>query len=719
MEDKNRSDFIEIVNKLSERKIVLPDFQREFVWRSEEQQRKLVASVLTRMPIGSILLLLSKPDEYASKIIGCSNEQDMSDVAGEVEFLLDGQQRVTVLANVFSSIIHELCPKVSDLSAPMALKRRFFLRVPKWTKSRAEKDLFGVHELQFKYNNVKKDPDFLSGDIYNFVECVPFKANDDMPYNPQKALSTELDSFCISGDDGYLIPLYLLAASKNTNRGQVMLRYNSILTKIAQGIYDEIINHFTGLANDDERKQFVDELILDEDTRNKIKTNLGLFEGIMDDRRQIWQMDMDAYLKACVQDMALNRIVVGADQRTRAIDIYENLNRGGVSLSTFDLIMARVAKVSKENFYKRLINSMKSPKQYQRSLLPDKIDSVLGNKIDNGKYNATINCNCYNESKNEIVSKYVDAFLDVLSLYCNNKDFTPEMFKLDNIKREQILQLEPTDIDGNCEMICNAIDRALFFFQTRCGIRNITEINYQLMLVLVATIFIKDEFFNDKQVHNKLEAWYWAVLFSGEYDKDQNSTMISNLQMMIKMIKKQQDTKWLKGICDYVLVAQNFSDEKLLLLEKADDERYPKDVIRHFICQYYLAKTYADMFDASKTISVFMDDSDQLEAHHIIPLGTVTKYGETTAALRGNRKHICNSPLNFVYITKQSNKAISDDSLDVYAQKLCSQARSALMISKYSAYSDGDTEDKIKAILKDRYDYLEGDIKQHISDLLL
>jgi hypothetical protein len=75
--------------------------------------------------------------------------------------------------------------------------------------------------------------------------------------------------------------------------------------------------------------------------------------------------------------------------------------------------------------------------------------------------------------------------------------------------------------------------------------------------------------------------------------------------------------------------------------------------------------------------------------------------------------------LNFVYITKQSNKAISDDPLDVYAQKLCSQARSALMISKYSAYSDGDTEDKVKAILKDRYDYLEGDIKQHISDLLL
>ena len=39
----------------------------------------------------------------------------------------------------------------------------------------------------------------------------------------------------------------------------------------------------------------------------------------------------------------MNQIVVSEAQRGRAIDIYENLNRGGVSLSTFDLITAKVA----------------------------------------------------------------------------------------------------------------------------------------------------------------------------------------------------------------------------------------------------------------------------------------------------------------------------------------------------------------------------------------
>lgn len=51
----------------------------------------------------------------------------------------------------------------------------------------------------------------------------------------------------------------------------------------------------------------------------------------------------------------MNQIVVSEAQRGRAIDIYENLNRGGVSLSTFDLITAKVAVVNSETLYHRLI----------------------------------------------------------------------------------------------------------------------------------------------------------------------------------------------------------------------------------------------------------------------------------------------------------------------------------------------------------------------------
>lgn len=57
MANINTSDFKEIVRNIENNKILLPDFQREFVWKDEEMQKKIVASVLAKMPVGSILLL--------------------------------------------------------------------------------------------------------------------------------------------------------------------------------------------------------------------------------------------------------------------------------------------------------------------------------------------------------------------------------------------------------------------------------------------------------------------------------------------------------------------------------------------------------------------------------------------------------------------------------------------------------------------------------------
>ena len=130
--ENQRLDFGEIVRKIAEDKMLLPDFQRGFVWTDEETQRKIVASVLAKMPIGSILLLKSKPDEYAAKSIGLGEKNtDLNIADGEVEFLLDGQQRMTVLTNVFSNVIYDKCSMFSKLIS-QSLKRRFFLRIPKW-----------------------------------------------------------------------------------------------------------------------------------------------------------------------------------------------------------------------------------------------------------------------------------------------------------------------------------------------------------------------------------------------------------------------------------------------------------------------------------------------------------------------------------------------------------------------------------------------------------
>ena len=721
--EQNITNFKEIVKQIEEGKILLPDFQREFVWTEEETQKKIVASVLARMPIGSILLLESRAEEYSSKIIGCRNKKPNVNSDTLVKFLLDGQQRVTVLTNVFSNAIHNQCDKISDLISPK-LKRRFFLRIPKWSNindlpqiSEAN-DLFGVYDLVFKYKNPDmEEPKFLSGDILPYVECFDFQKDDGKPYNPKVNLSTELDTFCVAYSEGYLVPLFLLVPSKGDRSAQIQLRYNTIVDEISKNIKNEIMSYYVDLS-DSKKDIFIEKMFPEKSEQDVLKSNHDAFDGYMDYRVVNWKNELHQYLDSCVQKISLNQMIVKADQRARAIDIYENLNKGGVSLNTFDLIMARVAKVSKDNFYNRIVTYMKDEKAYNKAVLPDKIKKSIENLIDTKKYNATINTQCYDERKNVIISKYIDAFLDVLSLYCYNKNFEPELFKIENMKREQILRIDPEEINNNCETVCIALDRALFFFQTRCGIRYVSEINYSLMLVLIAVIFLRDELFVDKGVHDKLEAWYWSVVFSGEYDKDQNTNMISNLQSMVKTLTKTNDVSWIRDLSHYILNGQNFSDREFLLMTR--EERYPKIVMRSFICQYFLSLTYADMFDSTLILSVFSDKAGELEQHHIIPLGTTTKIGETTSKLRKDSSNICNSPLNFVYITKSANKEISDDTLDVYAKKILYSAKTALHIStSYTETTDLTNSDCVRSMLGERFDYLKGAIQQEVHELLL
>lgn len=188
---------------------------------------------------------------------------------------------------------------------------------------------------------------------------------------------------------------------------------------------------------------------------------------------------------------------------------------------------------------------------------------------------------------------------------------------------------------------------------------------------------------------------------------------------MLKTVKKQSKADWIESIRKNVFSMTNFSEKALLLMDKVSEDRYPKRVMTSFVCQYMLAQTYPDMFDASKTVSVFYENAASLEAHHIIPLGTAKKVGEVTADIRKDPKHICNSPLNFVLITKEANKAISDDALDIYAKKITPEAKSALYITSYVSEDAASTRDKIHSILDNRFEMLNGKVLHTINDKLM
>ena len=110
MKNDTKTNLKEMIELIQKQELLLPDFQRGFVWDIEMQQR-LVASVLTKMPIGSILVLEADTEDFGCRILGRKDEVDTSGGNRNVNVLLDGQQRMTALANVFSnqlflSLIH-------------------------------------------------------------------------------------------------------------------------------------------------------------------------------------------------------------------------------------------------------------------------------------------------------------------------------------------------------------------------------------------------------------------------------------------------------------------------------------------------------------------------------------------------------------------------------------------------------------------------------------
>jgi uncharacterized protein with ParB-like and HNH nuclease domain len=81
-----------ILEKVHAGKIVLPEFQRDFVW-GQASVIKLMTSIFNGYPIGS-LLLMENNDAYSFRPIDGANivKDKMSK---DQDLILDGQQRIT------------------------------------------------------------------------------------------------------------------------------------------------------------------------------------------------------------------------------------------------------------------------------------------------------------------------------------------------------------------------------------------------------------------------------------------------------------------------------------------------------------------------------------------------------------------------------------------------------------------------------------------------
>jgi uncharacterized protein with ParB-like and HNH nuclease domain len=88
-----------IIEAIIEQRIVVPHFQRPFVW-PEVQQNNFVASCLLGKPVSGVLLLTGDATTFAHRYI--ANPSHPNGNNRQVLFLLNGQQRLTTLFRVYS-----------------------------------------------------------------------------------------------------------------------------------------------------------------------------------------------------------------------------------------------------------------------------------------------------------------------------------------------------------------------------------------------------------------------------------------------------------------------------------------------------------------------------------------------------------------------------------------------------------------------------------------
>ena len=427
-------------------------------------------------------------------------------------------------------------------------------------------------------------------------------------------------------------------------------------------------------------------------------------------KRKLWVKNLQKYLSESLLTLKLTQIAVVNSDKSRAIDIYSNLNQGGAPLSVFDLVTAKVGGVKSisYNYYDKLLEYLNASFDINLNVVPDYVKTW----IDNYSHNYDVVSKSKIIEKNEISSQFIEVFLKVLT-FSITKEKSSDDFKPENLtKRDKILELDAEKIASKTEAVCVALKRAMFFFQTRCGIRNFSDINYKAQVGLVAFIFMNDEIWNDKIIHDYLEYWYWISLFGYKYATKQDISIYAEINSIQSLLEKNDKSCYgeLRNYRNkYVFSVHNVTTESTMTMQDVSAGVTAPEKISDFICQFYLSQGYKD-FHTDEFLTFLSESSFQ--KHHIIPLGSNKKIGETTDILRKDETNIHNSPLNFIYITQTSNSDISDMKFADYQKD--EKVEKALASIHYNKITDGL---EIDTFIKARFKTLEQELNARLDSL--
>lgn len=371
-------DLAALIDGIHHGHVVLPDFQRDFIW-TERDVIALLATVLAGWPIGSLLLMTGPPSFFKVRAF----ENSPSSGSEEPEFIvLDGQQRLT-------SLYHAL-----------------------WGRGR------NVYALELAELHDDRSVDALE-DALSYFRTTDWERRYPKPKSqlaagllPVFALRSPADFFAWRDDATSGLP----ADERERATGELSELYRTLLA------------------------------------------------------------GMDRY--------TVPSIVVARSIPAEAIArIFERVNKTGLKLSAFDLMVARSYA---PDFNLR--------DEWERARLSDypRVGAWLG---DNG--------------------------LPVLHLIALRNQ--------DDLRESGVLRLRGTEVRDGWGRALDTLSEAIGFLVHECGVLRPDWLPYRnVMLVLAAFAYDRDL----REAAEALRLWFWRTCFSGSYDVASNTRAVKDLRLL-------------------------------------------------------------------------------------------------------------------------------------------------------------------------------------------
>jgi hypothetical protein len=711
----------QIYQELDSKWLVLPNFQRQFVW-SKEKQKKLLASVLVGLPTGSLLVLQGENGDFSKRELCFPKELDSS--ISPCEYLLDGQQRLTTLRSIFydfflddnnwSSIWEGLY---------VSLRNRWFIKVK---PDNNEPDFFGWKNLKFEGIKNKTDTDIEDFIIYKPV----YKTKIQEPYHPAyKALDPDgveaedqaeyynliSEKFSEEG----IVPLWWIGMDNNNLPHGVKKIHRNVLERIAEKKTKHLQDSIFSKRNTEEllHELFKEDglnkkLIKKEIEKNTNHTDGSVFNNAFSQQwanlRARWVEDISKDLENCIT-RKMSVIKLTRDETHRAVAIFEALNRGGEPLSTYDLIVAKSARDRHiSNLSTQIIQSLS-----QEIEIPPSISDNMIKWLPSSMHVM---------NDNEPSKHFKDWFVTTLSLLVHSPPAEKNTCKIDLIKKAKILALTKSDVNSHSSKTIIAISRALSFLQFRCGVYSSSDINYRLMILVLSYHLSQDDIWNSKEKIDKLEYWYWIACFSGFYSKRQNEQCIEDINSLTSFLNNEKNP-FIKKQNDRLFNVQDYLTKEILL--RSNDVEPEIKPVKNSILQFILSRKpfdfdFSEKVDEKQKLTAWEVANGKvvLEIHHIIPLKSATKIGQSTSELRKEKSHILNSSLNLILIGKEANRTIRDYSPTEYLDLISNMSNATAYIPDQHLIKKCSELGEYEKILEARFELLKSAVNNHLTSLL-